>query len=64
MIVYQIFKYGIMEHRSKNGGRVIVREVGDNIVEILAKTNKKKILQDNTIKIVKKNVKNRLYDRN
>lgn len=53
---------GIMEHRGDKGGRVIVREINDDIVEILGKSGKKKSNQDFVIDQVKKNVKKGLYD--
>ena len=35
---------GIFEHRGKNGGRLYVREV-DGVIEIMAKSGKKKVIK-------------------
>lgn len=44
---------GIIEHRGKNGGRLYVRE-SDNVIEILAKSGKKKSNQQFVINRLKK----------
>jgi len=50
----------IMEHRARNGGRVILREIGNDIVEILGKSGKKN--QQFVIDRVQKNLREGLYD--
>jgi hypothetical protein len=52
---------GIMEHRASNRGRVIVREIKDDIVEILGKSGKKKKNQKCVIDRVRKNLEEGLY---
>ena len=45
---------GITEFRSKNGVRILARDLGDGVVEILCKTGKRKSDQKAVIKHVKK----------
>jgi intein-encoded DNA endonuclease-like protein len=44
---------GLIEHREKSGGRIITREKGDGVVEILGKSGKKPSNQDYVIKRTK-----------
>jgi len=45
---------GIMEHRGKNGGRILVRESENDVVEILGKSGKRSANQQFVIDQVKK----------
>jgi hypothetical protein len=45
---------GMMEHRGKNGGRILVRESENDVVEILGKSGKRSANQQFVIDQVKK----------
>ena len=45
---------GIMEHRGKNGGRILVRESENDVVEILGKSGKRPANQQFVIDQAKK----------
>lgn len=44
---------GITEHRGKNGGRILTRQVGDDVIEILGKSGKDPSNQSYVIKQAK-----------